>query len=135
MAWMPFKTDESANQRSKKWESFDGGSYIYNMEGENFDALPFIPKTSKHEQYKAGFQKVQDLDNLERWFAQRITTGGRNNQMIKYALALLDGGMDLLAVGNQVHAFNKKLSSPLSEGEIDNTILVTVAKRFHKNAA
>ena len=49
MEWLPFKTDESANQRSKKWESFDGGTYHYNLEGEVLDALDFIPKTSRNE--------------------------------------------------------------------------------------
>lgn len=131
MAWLPFKTDESANQRAKKWECFDG-EYHYNMEGELLDVLGFIPKTSKNEQFKQGFQAVESLDNLERWFAQRIASGNRNNQMIKYALALVDSGMDLMSVGKQVHAFNQKLNTPLDEEEIDNTILVTVSKRYSR---
>lgn len=130
MAWLPFKTDESANQRAKKWETYDGGSYHLNQEGKLLDVLGFIPKTSKHEQFKQGFQKVESLDNLERWFAQRIASGNRSNQMIKYALALVDNGMQLMEVSKQVHAFNKKLNTPLDEEEIDATILVTVAKRF-----
>lgn len=132
MSWLPFKTDESANQRAKKWESFDGGQFHYNMDGEILDALPFIPRTSKNEQYRQGFQKVESLDNLERWFAQRIATGSRNNQMIKYALALVDSGMDLMSVNKQVHAFNQKLNNPLSEDEINSTIMVSVAKRYQR---
>ena len=131
MAWLPFKTDESANQRAKKWECFDG-TYHYNMDGELLDVLGFIPKTSKNEQFKQGFQAVESLDNLERWFAQRIASGNRNNQMIKYALALVDSGMDLMSVGKQVHAFNQKLNNPLDEEEINNTILVTVSKRYSR---
>lgn len=129
MGWLPFATDESANQRSKKWECFDGGQYHYN-DGELLDALPFIPKTSRNEQYVQESRKLQSLDNLERWFAQRIASGNRNNQMIKYALALVDSGMDLVAVNQQVHAFNKKLNTPLSEEELDSTVMVTVGKRF-----
>ena len=132
--WLPFKTDVSANQRSRKWEAFAGGELFTNPDGVLFDGLPFIPKTSKHEQHKQGMQKVHSLDNLERWFAQRIVTGSRNNQMIKYALALVDNGMDLLAVGKQVHAFNNKLNNPMTENEVDSTIMVTVAKRFHRNS-
>jgi len=132
MAWLPFKTDESANQRAKKWECFDGGTYHYNMDGEILDALPFIPKTSRHEAYTKEMQQLESLDNLERWFAQRIASGNRNNQMIKYALALLDSGMGLVEVQRQVHAFNKKLNNPLTEDEIDTTIMVTVGKRFQK---
>ncbi|MNH47574.1 hypothetical protein D3C79_1108810 [compost metagenome] len=59
-----------------------------------------------------------------------MVTGNRNNQMIKFAYALVDNGMDLMQVSKQVHDFNKKISNPLDENEIDNTILVSVAKRF-----
>lgn len=132
MGWLPFKTDESANQRAKKWETFDGGSYHYNFDGEILDALPFIPKTSKNEQYRQSFQKVESLDNLERWFAQRIASGNRNNQMLKYAMALVDSGLSLLDVGKQVHAFNDKLNTPLGKDEIDSTIMVSVAKKYSR---
>lgn len=131
MAWLPFKTDESANQRSKKWECFDG-EYHYNLDGETLDALDFIPKTSRNETYKKGVQSLESLDNLQRWFAQRIASGNRNNQMIKYALALVDSGMTLVEVQRQVHEFNKSLNTPLTEDEIDTTIMVTVGKRFER---
>ena len=129
-AWLPFQTDEGANQRSRKWLTHEGGTYHYNMDGEVLDALKFIPKTSKNEQYKQQFQKVESLDNLERWFAERIATGNRNNHLIKFALALVDSGLDFLSVSKQVHSFNKKLNNPLPETEIDSTILVTVARKI-----
>lgn len=128
--WLPFKTDEAANQRARKWESFDGGTYHYNLEGEILDALKFIPKTSKNEQYKRHFQEVESLDNLERWFAQRIASGNRNNQMLRYAMALVDTGMPLMDVSKQVHSFNDKLNTPLDKNEIDTTIMVSVAKKY-----
>lgn len=130
MTWLPFPTDESANQRSKKWMTHEAGSYHYNLDGELLDALDFIPKTSRGEAYRKSTSELQSLDNLERWFAQRIASGNRNNQMIKYALALVDSGMTLPEVQAQVHAFNKKLNTPLTEDEIDSTIMVTVAKRL-----
>ena len=36
--------------------------------------------------------KIEDLDNLERWFAQRMVQGNRNNLMFKYGMALVDNG-------------------------------------------
>lgn len=129
-AWLPFKTDESYDKREKKSETFAGGQYHYNLDGELFDVLDFIPKTSRNEAHKANFQKVESLDNLERWFAQRIAMGNRNNNMIKYALALCDNGMSLVEVQQQVQSFNKKLNNPLPDNEIDSTVMVTVAKRF-----
>lgn len=130
--WLPFKTDEAANQRARKWESFDGGKYFYNLEAETLDVLKFIPKTSKNEQFRQSFQKVESLDNLERWFAQRMVDGNRNNQMIKYAYALIDSGMVFTDVQKQVHAFNSKLSNALSTNELDQTVLVSAAKRYQR---
>jgi hypothetical protein len=134
MAWLPFTTDESANQRAKKWESFDGGAYHYNLDGETLDVLDFIPKTSRNELRKQNSQNLESLDNLERWFAGRIANGNRNNQMIKYALCLVDAGWSLVDVSYQVHAFNRKLKDPMADAEIDSTILVTVAKRYQTTA-
>lgn len=128
MSWLPFKTDESANQRSKKWESHDGE--FFHNKGTMLDVLPFIPRTKKNEEYKAQYTTMQSLDNLERWFAQRIATGNRNNQMIKFALALVDSGQSLIEVQQHVHAFNEKLNNPMAKSEIDSTIMVTIAKRY-----
>lgn len=133
MAWLPFTTDESANEPEKKWETFDGGQCHYNMDGELLDVLEFIPRTSKNDQFKQNFQKVESLDNLERWFAGKIATGSRNNQMIKFALALVDSGLPLMDVNRQVHAFNQKLANPLPTDEIDVTIMQTVAKRYTRS--
>lgn len=132
MAWLPFATDESANQRAKKWETFEGGAYHYNLDGQVLDVLDFIPRTRRNELHQQKNQDLQNLDNLERWFAQRIASGNRNNQMIKYALCLVDAGWSLIDVRNQVHSFNRKLSEPMSDQEIDGTILVTVAKKYQQ---
>lgn len=132
LEWLPFKSDESTNQRAKKWESFAGGEIFYN-EGGILDILEFIPKTSRNEQYKQSLQKLESLDNLERWFAQRIAMGNRNNNMIKFALALVDSGMSLIDVQKAVNSFNSKLSSPLSDNELEQTVLTTVAKRFQRS--
>jgi len=128
--WLPFPIDDAANQRSRKWESFDGGNYHYSLEGELLDPLIFVPKTSKNEQYSNTLSDLGSLDNLERWFAQRIATGNRNNQMIKYALALSDSGLSFNEVEKSVIAFNNRLDNGLTEQELHSTILQTVAKKM-----
>lgn len=133
MAWLPFTSDESANEPEKKWQTYEGGTFHYNMEGELLDVLEFIPRTSKNEQFKQNFQKVESMDNLERWFAGKIAMGNRNNNMVKFALALVDGGLPLMDVNRQVHAFNLKIDNPLPADEIDCTIMQTVAKRYTRN--
>lgn len=128
LSWLPFESDETTNQRCKKWESHDG-NYYYN-DGELLDVLTFIPKTSKNETYRQQLSKIENLSNLERWFAQRIATGNRNNQMLKYAYALVDSGLSLGDVEKHVKSFNSKLNNPLPTAEIEGTILVSVAKRY-----
>lgn len=134
LQWLPFPapTDEAANQPEKKWECFDGGEFFLNEEGALLDVLQFIPRTTVNDKYQEQFKKVESLDNLERWFAGRIASGNRNNQMIKFALALVDNGMSLLEVSKAVHAFNQKISNPLDEEELDSTIMVTVGKRYSR---
>jgi len=130
MAWLPFETDESANQRAKKWMSCETGEVFMNSDAPLLDVRDFIPRTSKNEQFRNQMKEVQSLDNLERWFAGRIASGNRNNQMIKYALALLDSGWDFNQIQKSVMEFNKKLSNPLPDDELNSTVLVTVAKKF-----
>lgn len=129
MEWLPFTSDEGANQRSKKWETYAGGTSHHN-EGLLLDPLRFVPKTTKNEQHRESMGQLESLDNLERWFAGRIASGNRNNQMIKFAYALVDSGMTLSEVENNVIAFNQKLSNGLSETELRSTIFQSVAKRY-----
>ena len=129
MKWLPFKSDEAANQRSKKWETNKGTCYS-NDTGTLVDPLKFIPRTSRNEQYKKSYSKVENLDNLERWFVDKIEEGNRNNTMIKYALALVDSGLSYQNVESKVKSFNSQLPNPLSEQELNGSIFVTVAKRY-----
>lgn len=137
MAWAPFPSDAGARERNRKWLSHDGGSYFYNPnpEAQLFDVLPFIPKTRRNEVYQEQMQELQNLDNLERWFAQRMATGNRNNQMIKFALALVDAGMTYSEVERKVLEFNGRVSNGLEVDELRNTVLVTVAKKLQEKAA
>ena len=130
MEWLPFKTDEGANQRARKWETNPKAKCFTNKEGALLDALPFIPRTTRNEEYKKELKQVQSMDNLERWFAQRIATGNRNDNMIKFALALVDSGWSLQEVNDAVYAFNRKLANALPEAELSATVMRTVAKRY-----
>lgn len=129
LKWLPFQSDEGANQVSKKWLTNDKATYIIN-DGELLDALKFIPRTSRNEQYQKEMSKIEDLDNLERWFAQRMVQGNRNNLMFKFAMALVDSGMALIDVEEKVKKFNKQISTSLSEEELENSIFKTIAKKY-----
>lgn len=138
MDWLPIKADEKTNQRCKKWSTNEHAKVFYNKETKNdtnlVDVLSFIPRTSKNDQHIDQMKQLGSLDNLERWFAQRIATGNRNNHMIQFALALVDCGMSYQEVEGKVFAFNGKLSNPLSEQELRSTVLITVAKKYQSAA-
>jgi len=128
--WLPFKVDDQTNQRSRKWLSHNG-DYWYN-DGIVLDALSFIPKTAKNEERKKVIDSQQSLSNVERWFLGKTGTGNRSNQLIKYALMLVDSGMELESVKNNVMSFNNKLPDKMAEAEILSTIMVSASKALYK---
>lgn len=127
--WLPFNTDECANQPSKKWLANENAQYI-NHDGELLDALKFIPRTKRNEEYLKEVSKIENLGNLERWFATRMVQGNRNNLMFKYGMALVDSGLRYRDVENKIKKFNKQLSNPLSEEELEKSIFVSIAKKY-----
>lgn len=135
MKWLPFRFDRAMMQIAKKWQTNEHAQ-VYTNEGQLLNILPFIPKTSRNEQFHRDLEPLQDLDNLERWFAQKFSEGDRNNQMIRYSLALCDKtDLSPYEIKSRINRFNSSLSNGLSQEEIDGTIMVTVGKRLAQNAA
>lgn len=129
-AWLPFEPDTSTGQRSRKWLSHDG-HFEYN-EGELFDVLPFIPKTSKNEARKQLLDSQQSLDNLERWVINNIGDGNRNNMLHRYGRILIDAGFGFDAIKDKVYALNAKIPDKLDEAELLSTVLTTVGRELSK---
>lgn len=127
--WLPFQVDEASNQASKKWLANDKG-LLFKNDGELLDALKFIPRTSRNDQFEKDFSKIESMDNLERWFASKMAQGNRNNMMFKYAMALVDSGLDFNAVTERVKKFNKQSGCNLSIEELNSSIFTTIAKKF-----
>lgn len=126
--WLPFKVDEQTSQRCRKWATHQG--ITFSNEGEILDALAFIPKTSKNDELKKTMVDLGNLDNLERWFAQRMGNGNRNNQLLKFAMMLADTGLDYQGILDKVLGFNAKLDSGLPEIEIHSTIMRSISKKL-----
>lgn len=129
--WLPFEVDTATGQRARKWATHNGE--FFTNEGELLDALQFIPKTSKNDERKQRIQDLHNLSNLERWFVNNTGLGNRSNQLIKYALMLVDSGMPLHSVQNNVLVLNNKLQDKMDEAEILSTIMVTASKRHAQN--
>jgi hypothetical protein len=124
--WLPFEVDTATGQRSRKWMSNDG-DYFYN-DGDVLDILPFIPKTSKNEDFKKTVLDQQGMDNLERWVINNTGDGNRNQMLHRYAMILKDAGYDFEGVRQKVYALNDKLPSKLTEAELMGTVMVSVTK-------
>lgn len=131
--WLPFEGGDAATgQRARKWLTH-AGQYVYN-DGELFDALPFIPKTSKNEERKNLMQDQQSLDKLERWVVNNIGDGNRNNMLLRYAMILVDGGFSEQNIQSRVLALNNKIADKLDETEIMTTIMLSVMRAIVKQS-
>lgn len=124
---LPFEADDSCAHRSKKWLTHKG-HYEY-TDGQLFDVLPFIPKTSKNEDRKQMLTDQHQLDNLERWVLNNTGDGNRNKQLFNYAMVLVDAGFSLDRIRSQVKELNNKVPGKLDESEIDGSIMLTIAKK------
>lgn len=130
--YLPLGADTSTYQRNRKWNSFSGGEYFSNNK-ELFNILPFIPKTKQNDIYinqRKNSQPIGNLSNLENWFMQRISTGDRNNQLLRYALLLADNGVELDVAINKVKYMNSLINNPLDNEELVRTIFKTLRKRY-----
>lgn len=130
LEWLPFDVDEGCAHRCKKWLT-NPGHYEY-TEGELFDVLPFIPKTTKNEERKKTLDSQQSLDNLERWVLNHTGDGNRNNMLMRYAFILLDAGFDFDGIRRKVVDLNDKMPDKLDEAEILGSIMVTIGKALSK---
>lgn len=125
---LPFEVDESCTHRSKKWMSHD--AHFEQTEGELFDVLPFIPKTSKNEERQQRLGNQQQMDNLERWIINNTGDGNRNVMLHRYARLLIEAGKNWAEIKDHVSSLNDKLADKLSEAEILGSIMVTVGKEL-----
>jgi len=128
--WLPFPVDSQTKDIARKWQSYNG-KHEFN-DGELLDAMLFIPQTRKEEEQTKKVMDNTSLSNIERWFALNTQTGNRSNQLIRYALILVDSNYPLEAIRNSIHAFNGKMKNGLSEDEINTTIMVSVIKAVTK---
>lgn len=131
--WLPFSVDSTTGQRARKWLSHKG-QYWYNK-GELIDALQFVPKTKKAEEYRNRINSQTNLTALEKWFINQAPEEGRNNQLIKYVYALLDGGRNMDQIREAVFKLNNKFDQPLDEAEIEASVLNTAQREFNQRSS
>lgn len=133
--WLPFNPgDDSMLQPAKKWLTNPNALVTINQ-GEDkklLDALPFIPRTQKNEEFHESMEPLSDLDAFERWIATQFHEGNRNNTLLRYAMALVDkkGMRKTHEVRAHVENLNSRLQNGISSDRIQNTIMRSVARRI-----
>ena len=129
--WLPFKCDDDTGHRCKKWISGVPGknSYMY-CDGQPINVLPFVPLTSRQEEHQQRNIQMKDLDRLQRWFALNTFDGVRNNNLLRYALVLIDVGFGAKEIEEKLFELNDAIKNPVSEKEISATIMSTVRSRL-----
>jgi len=130
LLWLPFESDSSANQRSKKWQTHEDSVVHINRGPQVIDVLPFIPKTKANSEYVKQVADLGNLENLERWFLNNMEVGGRNNTLLNYAMMLKDAGMSYDDLEKKVIKLNSESESPLKKDEIYSTVLKSVASKI-----
>ena len=131
MESLPFEVDDSASHRCKKWLT-NPGIFEY-TDGDLFDVLPFIPKTSKNEERKVILNDQSSLDNMERWVLNNTGDGNRNKQLFNYGMVLVDAGYTFDVIRSKIRELNEKLPGKLDDTEIDGSIMVTIGKKVARH--
>lgn len=129
--WLPFEVDTSTVDRCRKWLTNDAGQYTYSKGCKLLDARLFIPKTKRNDERKQALVTHASLNNLERWFVANAPEGNRNNQILRYALILVDMGYSYEDIEVKLSGLNNSLADKLSQDELNRTVLRTVAKTIN----
>ncbi|CAZ66204.1 N4 gp43-like protein [Pseudomonas phage LUZ7] len=125
---LPFEVDPQCSHRCKKWLTHEGTVEV--LDGELYDALPFIPRTSKDEERRSRLQDQSDMDRLERWVINNSGDGNRNNMLLRFAMILVENGFGYDTIKNRVLGLNAKMQDSLDETELLTTVLITVQKKL-----
>lgn len=121
-AWLPFPVDTAACDLSRAWGCNPDPDHIYN-DGELLSVWMFLPHTRKAEEVSDKIKKLRKLDSLQRWFAIHAEEGNRNNMLYRYKMYLEDQNYDTTLIATMVREFNSRLTSPLRDDELQNTVL------------
>jgi hypothetical protein len=132
LLWLPFESDTSANQRSKKWMTQEGTTIKFHRGPNLVNILPFIPKTKQNTEYRSSIIDLGRLNHLERWFLANMEEGNRNQNLVKFGFMLLDAGMSFDEITHKIYTLNDQCPSPLKKDEIQQTILKSIASKMSK---
>jgi len=131
--WLPFESDTATKDIARKWMSHPG-EYHFNK-GQLLDATLFIPQTKKATEQANAILDAKGMDNMERWFCNRIEVGNRATMLVRYGFMLVDNNYPLDAIRYTLIQFNEKMRDPISQEEIDTKIMISISKKLNAKEA
>lgn len=135
---IPFEIDSSVCTREHKWQTWDAGADIVDtyFVGKQetpcqlFNVLDYIPRSTKNEDRIKKAKDYANLDGLQYWVMSTTGEGNRNKQLYRYAMILVDSGHDYDDIFTLVKQMNDGLKDGISDKEIANTIMSSVARKL-----
>ena len=125
--FLPFDVDDQTSDIARKWLGNTSEPII--NEGQKLDVYDFLPNTKKQEEMKVQSDKIKDADATQKYFLLRSDDDGRNNSCLKYAFMLMDDGHNADDAIIHVRDFNKKLKHPLTEKELNSTVIRSIYRK------
>lgn len=95
-----------------------------------FNVLDYIPRSTKNEDRIKKAKDYANLDGLQYWVMSTTGEGNRNKQLYRYAMILVDSGHDYDDINTLVKQMNDGLKDGISDKEIANTIMSSVARKL-----
>ncbi len=127
--WLPFNVDTACKDIARKYMGYPE-ALLFENEGQTIPSIDFIPHTSKSINTAKRITDLSSLDSLERWFSLNSSSGNRNNLTHRFAMMLVDGGLDYETIEEKVRKMNDSLDSPLPERELYASVFTTVRKKL-----
>lgn len=128
----PIECDEACKDISRFYFPNKNAEHWYG-EGELFDPSDYIPDTKVNNDRVTRNLEIGDLSLLEKHFIKKMKKGGRNNELLKYAMVLVDAGENYENIEDRLMTLNRKTKEPMTQREISTTILKTVRKKMYSN--
>ena len=135
---IPVQIDSSVCEREHKWQTWDAGADIvtthvvnkHEVDCKLFNVLDYIPRTSKNEERIKRAKDYASLDGLQYWVMSTTAEGNRNRQLYRYAMILVESGHDYDEIHSMVKQMNDGLKDGISDKEIANTIMSSIARKL-----
>jgi len=117
--------DPSCKDSSRFYYGFSGSETWKSDSTERFDIRDYIPKTKRHREVFVESGKITNATQLEKFFIRKANVSHRNDHIYRYGNMMREAGENW---ETKVMEINNKLNEPLSEKEIESTVIASIRR-------